>query len=101
MPFIVTGFCASNSVANAWCAHAGTAPRSSAQAIKETTIRCIVCSPCLRSVVLTIVRREFFAFHPLHGPVGAPRFRIRARVVDGDVVLQRIKVWTRDMLDQM
>src|SRR5215510_16435793 len=69
--------------------------------IKERTRRCIGCSSCLRSVVLTIVRWEFFSCNPLHSPVGGPRFCVCARIVDCDVVLQGIKVRTRDALDQM
>src|SRR5215510_13974221 len=69
--------------------------------IKERTKRCIGCSSCLRSIVLTIVRREFFSCNPLHSPVGGPGLCVCARIVDCDVVLQRIKVRTRDALDEM
>src|SRR6476646_9346728 len=46
MPFIVTGFRASNSVANAWCDIAGTPDSNNpAIAIRESTMRCMLAVP--------------------------------------------------------
>src|SRR5204862_319006 len=54
-----------------------------------------------RSVVLAKEIRSLFAADPLEGPAALPWFGIRAEIVNGDFIFQRIHVGAREALDQM
>src|SRR5262245_56339183 len=54
----------------------------------------------LRPVVLTKVHRQLLAADPTQIPAHRPRFRVRARIVDRDLVVQRIEIRPREALRQ-
>src|SRR5688572_19886602 len=54
----------------------------------------------LRSIVLAVVGRQIIG-HPLKGPRGLPRPRIGARVVDRDLVSQRVVITAGEALDEV
>src|SRR5262250_1802107 len=58
-------------------------------------------APYLRSVVLTIVRRQLVSCNPLQRPIGRPWFGVGAGIIDRNVVFQCIESRTRDSLDEM
>src|SRR5688572_11106395 len=114
MPVSLTGFAASNSAENEWCANA--APVMSRPAtIKAATVRTFIVQsskttrgnerPCgdygrLRPVVLTEINRQIFAADPAQIPGARPRLRVSAGVVNRDLVAQRVVVGTRETLDE-
>src|SRR5688572_16752715 len=54
-----------------------------------------------RTIVLAEMRRQLLAADPAQLPLSRPRSRIRARVVHGDLVTQRLEARPREALGQM
>src|SRR5262245_15534862 len=108
MPVSFTGFAASNSAENEWCASA--APDRSMPATSEAaTMRTFILrssnqlgsrsARCSCAIVLTEIDGHL-ALDPLELPTARPRFRIGTRIVDRDLIAQRVVVGAREALGQ-
>src|SRR5688572_22529390 len=100
MPVSLTGFAASNSAENEWCAYAAPVV-SNAATIEAATVRTFivrsseaVCGawPPLRAVVLTEIYRQILTADPAQLPGARPRLRVGTGIVDRDFITQRVVV---------
>src|SRR5205085_2673784 len=75
------------------------APTNAVTAVFD--VACDFASGQSRPVVLAIRDRQILARHPLQRPARRPRARVRAGIIDRNVVLQRIEVGARESFDQV
>src|ERR671914_390268 len=103
------GFDASNSAEKEWWAKAAPV-KSKPATIEAAIVRTFMLrssksnrgetNAALRAIVLTEIYRQIFPADPAQLPAARPWLRVRARVVDRDLITQRVVVGACEALDE-